>query len=69
MTGEEARTEDLCLDFLPEGKYKLTLWKDAPDTDQYPAHLVREQMEVEAGSTLTIQMNQGGGFVMVVGEG
>jgi alpha-glucosidase len=68
MTGEEARAVDLSLDFLPEGKHKLTLWKDAPDTDQHPAHLVKEQLEIESGASLEIQMNKGGGFVLVIGD-
>jgi alpha-glucosidase len=69
MTNEDARQVEVNLDFLPEGRHRVTLWKDAPDTDQNPSNLEKEQWEVEAGSTLTIRMNNGGGFVMVIGEG
>jgi alpha-glucosidase len=68
MCGEEALTAELSLDFLPEGTYTLTLWKDAPDTDQYPARLDKQQMEIEAGARLGIQMNKGGGFVAVLSQ-
>jgi alpha-glucosidase len=65
MTGEKALDVELALDFLQEGSYELTLWKDAADTDQHPAHLEKEQIEVTAWEQLDIRMNGGGGFVAV----
>lgn len=65
MTGEDAREVEFNLDFLGEGKYTATLWKDAADSNEHPAHLEKEQMELDAGHKLNIQMNRGGGFVLV----
>jgi len=68
MSGEEAHEVELSLDFLGEGSFKASLWKDSPDTDQYPTHLDMEQQVVEGGETLKLKMNKGGGFVMVIGD-
>jgi alpha-glucosidase len=69
MTAEESRTAHMSLDFLTEGNYLITLWKDAADTDQHPAHLEKEQIEVTAGEQLDIPMNRGGGFVLIAVPG
>ena len=66
MTNEEAREISFPLDFLDEGSYRVFIWQDADDADQYPAHLDRITMEVNSGDPFQVRMERGGGFVMVV---
>jgi len=68
MSNEDSREVELSLDFLEEGSYSATLWKDAATTDQNPAHLEMEHFEIEAGETLKVTMNKGGGFVLVLSK-
>jgi alpha-glucosidase len=65
MTGEDGREVAFPLDFLGEGTYRATLWRDAGDTDVHPAHLDRVTMEVDPGYIFRVRMERGGGFVMM----
>lgn len=38
----QARDVEIALDFLGKGDYKVTLYKDARDTDTNPNHLIKE---------------------------
>ena len=66
MTNNEPRNAEFLLDFIEEGTYTATLWKDAGDADQFPAHLEKESFEVKAGDTFKVGMEKGGGFVMIL---
>jgi alpha-glucosidase len=66
MTNEESRPANLTFDFLGKGSYTAILWKDAVDAIENPAHLEKESFEVSAGDTLTVQIERGGGFVMIL---
>jgi alpha-glucosidase len=66
MTNEQARQSEFTLDFLKEGNYTATLWKDAPDAGSLPAHLIKESVEVSGGEHFMIRMERGGGFVMIL---
>lgn len=66
MTNEEARDAEFALDFLDEGAYTATLWRDAADTDEAPANLEKEILEVKSGEIFKVTMNKGGGFVMLL---
>ncbi len=69
MTGEESREAEFHLNFLEEGIYTLTLWRDADDSDLNPGHLEKESYEVTAGDPVSLKMERGGGFVMILEPG
>jgi len=62
MTNSEARTLDVKLDFLGEGKYKLIAFEDAPDANINAEKAVRTSNTVNKGDVITIKMAPGGGF-------
>jgi alpha-glucosidase len=62
MTNSEARTLDVKLDFLGEGKYKLIAFEDAPDANVNAEKAVRTSKTVNKGDVITIKMAPGGGF-------
>ena len=65
MTNENARSVTVPVTFLEKGKrYRLTVWKDAPDADKDATKLVREEREVGAGDVEEVKMASAGGFVM-----
>jgi len=66
MTNQTEREVSFDLDFLKEGKHTLTLWKDTHESAREPALLIRETLEAEAGETLSVKMEKGGGFVLMV---
>jgi len=66
MTNEEARNVDLNLEFLGEGTFRATLWKDSEDAGSSPEKLVKESVEVTPADVLQIRMEGGGGFVMIL---
>jgi alpha-glucosidase len=66
MTNEEARKVHIDLGFLKGGPYRAVLWKDAPDAGEYPDRLEKEIFEVANTGSLDINMERGGGFVMVL---
>jgi len=66
MTNEESREVELSFDFLAPGKYRAKIWKDAFDSDQNPSHLETDQMEVLPGDVIKLEMNEAGGFVIVL---
>jgi alpha-glucosidase len=63
LTDREGRTLIVPLDFLSDGRWKLTLWKDAPDANVDAEHLVTEERTVTAGDTLTLELAPAGGLV------
>ncbi len=66
MTNEKARGVELSLEFLEKGRYHATIWRDASDTDHYPERLEHVKREISAGEPCPVQMNRGGGFVMLL---
>jgi alpha-glucosidase len=60
MTNSEARTLDVKLDFLGEGKYKLIAFEDAPDANVNAEKAVRTSKTVNKGDVITIKMAPGG---------
>jgi alpha-glucosidase len=69
MTNEDPRRSEFVLDFLEEGRYNATLWKDGDDAGSEPSHLAKESFEVNSGESFAIQMQRGGGFVMILESG
>lgn len=63
MTDWTPRVFTINLNFLPEGKYKIVIWKDGINADRNAKDFKMETKEVDNTSSLTIQMVQGGGYV------
>ena len=63
MTDEHSRQFDLPLDFLKEGKYKLTVWRDADDSDSNAEHIIKEAEIVTRHDHVKIKMARNGGYV------
>ena len=66
LGGMSARREhelDLPLTFLGNGRYSARVWKDAPDVEIDPNHLLTETVPVSKGHRLQIRLAMDGGFV------
>lgn len=63
LTDRSARDITVKLEFLGKGPWKLTLWKDAPDSDTEGEHLLTEQRRVTSTDTLTLHLARAGGAV------
>lgn len=64
IANDAAHTITIPLNFLGNGKYTATIYKDANDTDVDPNHLIKEQKEVTSKDNLQINLAKGGGCVM-----
>ena len=62
MTNSEARTLEIKLDFLDEGKYKMVAFEDAPDANINAENIIRISKIVAKGDVLKFKMAPGGGF-------
>ena len=62
MTNSEARTLEIKLDFLGEGKYKMIAFEDAPDANINAEKVVRTSVVVVKGDAVKLKMAPGGGF-------
>jgi alpha-glucosidase len=60
MCGPQARTIQVPLSFLGEGRYKASLVRDNKESD---AAVVMKNSTAKRGDMLTIEMSSGGGFV------
>jgi alpha-glucosidase len=47
-------------------KWRVTLWHDAPDSDQLPEHLLRDQQTLRPTDTLTLNLAPSGGAVAIL---
>jgi alpha-glucosidase len=63
MSARRARELDLPLSFLGAGHYTVQTWKDAPDAETEPNHLMMETMPVSARDALKLRLALDGGFV------
>jgi alpha-glucosidase len=67
MTNEQSREVTFTLDFLGGGIHSATIWKDAEDAGTDPANLQLETIsELTRDSSISLKMEQGGGFVMIL---
>jgi alpha-glucosidase len=53
------------LKFLGKDNWKVTLWEDAPDSDQNVEHLVKEEKTVRPSDTLQLKLAPSGGTVAI----
>jgi alpha-glucosidase len=63
MADWSGHTSDLNLKFLPEGNWKMKLWKDGPNANQNAKDYTLEEVNVTRNSIFPILMAKGGGFV------
>ena len=66
MTDWSPREMELDLGFLPEGNYKMEVWKDGINASKHAADFAQEEMSVTNGSKVTIEMAPGGGWVGII---
>lgn len=64
MTDNDERTLNISFDFLDDKKYKLTIWKDAEDSHNFPEKLVKEEIEITKSDLMSVYLAKGGGFAM-----
>ena len=64
INNSQARDVEIALDFLGKGDYKVTLYKDAKDTDTNPNHLIKETFTVTAKDKITVPLASDGGAAM-----
>ena len=64
INNSQARDVEIALDFLGKGDYKVTLYKDARDTDTNPNHLIKETLTVTAKDKITVPLASDGGAAM-----
>jgi len=63
MSAKQPRELALPLAFLGVGHYQAEIWKDAPDAETDPNHLVTEALALSPSDTLKIHIALDGGFV------
>ena len=68
MTDWDPRTLDVNLNFLPQGNYKMTVWKDGINADKHAADFKREEVKVTNNSIVKIRMALGGGWVAILSK-
>ncbi len=66
LTDWNSRTVSIDLSFLAPGRYEMTLFADGVNADAVARDFSRTTAVVEAGSSRTVRMAQGGGFAMVL---
>ena len=66
MSNSEARTLELNLSFLPEGKFKIKIYKDAKGADKDATLVEIKEMQVNHTQSLKIECAPGGGFVAII---
>ena len=68
ITDEQQRTLTLSLDFLDEGSYQATIYRDGDKAawDTYPTAYTIENISVTRDDELTITMARGGGFAISI---
>lgn len=63
-----ARTLNLILDFLGDGKYQAEIYTDAPDADENPNHLNKETRTVTRKDVIELPLAANGGSVLRISK-
>lgn len=64
MTDSSARTLEIPLTFLGDGKFTAEIWADAYEADEFPDRLMKSHKQVTSSDSLTAQMAPGGAHVV-----
>lgn len=68
MTDWTPRTLDLNLDFLGDGNYTMKVWKDGVNASKHAADFAQETKDVNANSSVKVNMAPGGGWVAIISK-
>lgn len=66
MTDWDPRDLDLGLSFLPDGAYKMEVFKDGANADRFAEDYQKELLEVSRNSKITARMAPGGGWAAII---
>ncbi len=66
MTDWDARDLSLDLDFLGDGNYSMSVWKDGVNADKHAADFAQENQDVNSASKINIKMAPGGGWAAII---
>jgi alpha-glucosidase len=66
INNSKARTVIIPLNFLPPGNYHAEIYSDAPDVAENPNHLLLQNRNFSPSDSLTINLPDGGGQVVVL---
>jgi alpha-glucosidase len=59
---------DLDLSFLPDGNYKMEIWKDGVNADRHASDFKQEKQNVTRSSKIKINMAPGGGWAAIISK-
>ena len=65
ISNQDSRVLPLPLKFLGPGEWKMTIWEDAPDSNQQPEHLIKEEKTVRSSNVLQLRLADSGGAVAI----
>lgn len=68
ISNKQARDVQIDLSFLPGHATTATAFLDGPNADRKGCDYVCKQIEIPSSRQLTVKMQPGGGFAMIVGE-
>jgi alpha-glucosidase len=63
MSARQARDLVIPVSFLGSRQYRATIWKDAPDSESEPNHLMSDSLTLSKNDTLKLHLALDGGFV------
>lgn len=66
MTDWDARELSLDLDFLGDGNYTMSVWKDGVNADKHAADFAQESRRVTSDSKVNVKMAPGGGWTAIL---
>jgi alpha-glucosidase len=66
MTGWDARSLDLDFDFLHDGEYSITIWKDGVNSGHHGSDYQMETSTVRDGDVMSIELSPGGGWAAII---
>ena len=66
MTNWEKRSMELKFDFLPEGDYEITIWKDGINADRHASDYKMVTKSVLSGGVLNVDLAPGGGWAAII---
>ncbi len=66
INNRDARSINLSLDFIQEGKYNVTVYSDSPDARTNPNLLIKQEKIMKSGDNLSINLAGGGGTAIHV---
>ena len=66
MTNWDERDITLNLDFLPQGEWTVSVYRDGANADTIGKDHVIDSLTVSDGATLGVHLAPGGGFAMII---